>query len=108
MNEQAPLILDIAGTSLTADDRRRLAHPLTGGMILFSRNWSSPEQLSELCAEMKHVRPDLLVCVDHEGGRVQRFRTGGFTHLPAMRTLGELWMKDSAGPGSGAMAAGNA
>jgi beta-N-acetylhexosaminidase len=108
MNDHAPLILDIAGTSLTSDDRRRLAHPLTGGMILFARNWSDREQLSDLCADMKEVRPDLLVCVDHEGGRVQRFRTGGFTHLPPMRALGELWMKDDAGPGSGAMAASNA
>jgi beta-N-acetylhexosaminidase len=106
MNEQAPLILDIAGTQLTADDRRRLAHPLTGGMILFSRNWSSREQLSELCAEMKQVRPDLLVCVDHEGGRVQRFRTGGFTHLPPMRALGELWMKDAMAAGNAATATG--
>ncbi len=108
MNEHAPLILDIAGTELTDDDRRRLEHPLTGGMILFGRNWRSREQLADLCADMKEVRPDLLVCVDHEGGRVQRFRTDGFTHLPPMRALGELWMKDSAGPGSGAMAAGNA
>ena len=108
MNEHAPLILDIAGLELTAADRRRLAHPLTGGIILFARNWSNREQLAALCADMKQVRPDLLVCVDHEGGRVQRFRTDGFTHLPPMRAFGEMWMKDSAGPGSGAMAAGNA
>ena len=108
MNEHAPLILDIAATQLTAADRRRLAHPLTGGMILFARNWASREQLTDLCAGIKDVRPDLLICVDHEGGRVQRFRTGGFTHLPPMRALGQMWMEDSAGPGSGAMAAGNA
>ena len=106
MNEQAPLILDIAGTELTDADRRRLEHPLTGGMILFSRNWSSREQLSDLCAEMKQVRPDLLVCVDHEGGRVQRFRTGGFTHLPPMRALGDLWMKDAMAATNAATATG--
>ena len=108
MNEHAPLILDIAGLELTDADRRRLTHPLTGGMILFGRNWRDKEQLADLCADMKELRPDLLVCVDHEGGRVQRFRTGGFTHLPPMRALGELWMNDGAGAGSGAMAASNA
>ena len=101
MSEHAPLVLDIAGTSLTAADRRRLAHPLTGGMILFGRNWQDRAQLADLCAEMKSIRDDLLICVDHEGGRVQRFRTDGFTHLPPMRALGELWMRD-------AMAATNA
>ena len=108
MNQHAPLILDIAGPTLTEDDRRRLSHPLTGGMILFARNWRDREQLADLCAGMKEVRADLLVCVDHEGGRVQRFRTGGFTPLPPMRALGERWMNDNAGPGSGAMAASNA
>lgn len=102
----APVVLDIAGTSLNADDRRRLAHPLTGGLILFARNWVDRQQLTELTAEIKSVRPDVLICVDHEGGRVQRFRTGGFTHLPPMRRLGEMWMRDGkAGPGSGALAA---
>ncbi|MBA3771754.1 MAG: beta-N-acetylhexosaminidase [Ramlibacter sp.] len=108
MNEHAPVVLDVAGTSLTAEDRRRLAHPLTGGMILFGRNWQDRQQLSSLCAEIKAVRADLLICVDHEGGRVQRFRTGGFTHLPPMRALGELWMKEKGGRGAGAMAATNA
>ena len=106
MNHHAPLILDIAGTSLTAVDRRRLAHPLTGGVILFGRNWVDRQHLSALCADIKSVRADLLICVDHEGGRVQRFRTDGFTHLPPMRALGERWMRDARGqPGSGALAA---
>jgi beta-N-acetylhexosaminidase len=91
----APVILDLAGTTLDTDDRRRLAHPLTGGAILFARNWANRLQLTELVAEMKAVRPDLLVCVDHEGGRVQRFRSDGFTALPPMAALGELWMKDA-------------
>jgi beta-N-acetylhexosaminidase len=108
MNEHAPLILDIAGLELTDADRRRLADPLTGGIILFGRNWQDRDQLTQLCFEMKELRPDLLICVDHEGGRVQRFRTDGFTHLPPMRALGELWMIENAGAGSGAMAASNA
>ena len=93
MAQHSPLILDVAGPSLTAADRRRLAHPLTGGVILFARNWQSREQLGSLCRQIRSVRADLLICVDHEGGRVQRFRTDGFTHLPPMRALGELWLK---------------
>ena len=103
---QAPVVLDIAGLALTADDRRRLRNPLAGGLILFTRNWESRRQLTELCAEVKAMRPELLICVDHEGGRVQRFRSDGFTHLPAMRVLGERWMNDGRrGAGSGAMEA---
>jgi beta-N-acetylhexosaminidase len=90
----APVVLDIAGTALSAADRRRLKHPLTGGLILFARNWVDRRQLTELTTALKRVRHDLLICVDHEGGRVQRFRSDGFTHLPPMRALGELWMKD--------------
>ncbi len=102
----APVILDVSGPALAADDRRRLAHPLTGGLVLFARNWQSRAQLVELCAEVKTIREDLLVCVDHEGGRVQRFRTDGYTPIAPMRALGELWMDDgTAGRGSGAMRA---
>ena len=104
----APVVLDIAGLALDADDRRRIAHPLTGGLILFARNWQDRRQLTELNAEIKSLRPDMLICVDHEGGRVQRFRTDGFTELPPMRALGELWMRDADGPGSGALAATDA
>ncbi|WP_020228367.1 beta-N-acetylhexosaminidase [Acidovorax sp. MR-S7] len=106
MTEHAPLIIDVAGTRLTDTDRRRLAHPLVGGMILFARNWESRAQLLELTAAIKAVRDDLLICVDHEGGRVQRFRTDGFTHLPPMRALGELWMKDALRAMDAATAAG--
>ena len=91
--EHAPLIIDIPGLSLSQADRRRLKHPLTGGITLFGRNWKDHQQLSALCAEIKSLRQDLLICVDHEGGRVQRFRTDGFIHLPPMRALGEQWMK---------------
>ncbi len=106
MTAHAPLILDVAGPELTGADRRRLAHPLTGGMILFGRNWKDRAQLTALCAEIKALRQDLLICVDHEGGRVQRFRTGGFTHLPPMRAFGELWMKDAMAATNAATAAG--
>ncbi|MBL8301379.1 MAG: beta-N-acetylhexosaminidase, partial [Ideonella sp.] len=102
----APVVLDIAGTALNADDRRRLRHPLTGGLILFARNWVDRRQLTDLVAEVKSERPDVLVCVDHEGGRVQRFRTDGFTHLPPMRSLGEQWMHDPMGATDAATAAG--
>lgn len=95
MNPHAPLIIDIAGTVLSKVDRQRLQHPLVGGLILFARNWQSREQLTDLCASIKRLRADLLICVDHEGGRVQRFKTDGFTHLPPMRVLGDLWMKDA-------------
>jgi beta-N-acetylhexosaminidase len=86
-----PIMLDIEGKQLTDSDRRRLQHPLTGGVILFSRNYSSISQLTELTAQIHSLRsPPLLIAVDHEGGRVQRFREN-FTRLPAMRELGKIW-----------------
>ncbi len=86
-----PIMLDLEGTELNADDIRRLRHPLVGGVILFKRNYRSPEQLKALTASIHAVRqPPLLISVDHEGGRVQRFRDG-FTRLPAMRELGRIW-----------------
>ena len=100
------VVLDIAGTSLTAADRKRLKNPLTGGVILFARNWENRAQLTALTAEMKKLRPDLLICVDHEGGRVQRFRTDGYTALPAMRVLGEQWNHDPLGATDAASALG--
>ena len=106
MTEHAPLIVDVAGLELDAADQRRLAHPVVGGIILFARNWRDREQLLNLCAQIKAVRDDLLICVDHEGGRVQRFRTDGFTHLPPMRALGELWMRDAMTATRAATAAG--
>ncbi|GBG12558.1 beta-N-acetylhexosaminidase [Novimethylophilus kurashikiensis] len=86
-----PIMLDIEGTELNADDIRRLQHPLVGGVILFKRNYQSPAQLKALTASIHAVRqPPLLISVDHEGGRVQRFREG-FTRIPAMRELGKIW-----------------
>ncbi len=105
----SPVILDVEGLALDAADRRRLAHPLTGGVILFSRNWQDRAQLTELTSEIKSLRSDLLICVDHEGGRVQRFCSDGFTHLPPMRDLGRMWLRDGRdGPGAGALRASNA
>jgi beta-N-acetylhexosaminidase len=106
MTPHAPLIIDVAGLTLTKTDRRRLKNPLTGGITLFARNWESRQQLSALCADIKSVRPDLLICVDHEGGRVQRFKTDGFTHLPPMRALGEQWMKEPLAATNAATACG--
>ena len=106
MSQHAPLIIDIVGLTLSKTDRRRLKHPLTGGIILFARNWESRAQLTALCADIKKVRKDLLICVDHEGGRIQRFKSDGFTHLPPMRALGELWLKDALAATNAATACG--
>ena len=95
MTLHAPLIIDIAGLTLSKVDRERLLHPLVGGMILFARNWQDRAQLTALCRSIKKLRPDLLISVDHEGGRVQRFKTDGFTHLPPMRALGEMWLAEA-------------
>lgn len=106
MSPHSPVVIDVPGPRLSKTDRQRLKHPLVGGVILFGRNWESRTQLSALCAEIKKVRRDLLICVDHEGGRVQRFRTDGFTHLPPMRALGELWLKDAMAATNAATACG--
>jgi beta-N-acetylhexosaminidase len=89
-----PVMLDVVGLTLTDDDIRRIRHPLTGGVILFARNFADRAQLCALTAAINAVRPGVLIAVDHEGGRVQRFRSDGFTHLPPMRCLGALWDSD--------------
>ena len=86
-----PITLDVVGQVLNAEDRRRILHPLTGGVILFGRNFANRQQLTKLTADIKKLRSDVLISIDHEGGRVQRCKTDGFTHLPAMRQFGELW-----------------
>jgi beta-N-acetylhexosaminidase len=93
-NTFGPVMLDVLGTTLTADDARRIAHPMTGGVILFSRHYENRAQLTALTGAIRDLREDMLIAVDHEGGRVQRFRTDGFTVLPAMAKLGELWDRD--------------
>ncbi len=86
-----PIMLDVVGTELTADDIRRIQHPLVGGVILFKRNYTTNTQLKALTASIHQVRqPPLLIAVDHEGGRVQRFRDG-FTKIPPMREFGKIW-----------------
>jgi beta-N-acetylhexosaminidase len=92
-----PVVLGVEALELTPADRERLLHPLVGGVILFTRNYADAAQLRALTSEIHALRtPALLVCVDHEGGRVQRFRDG-FTPIPAMRTLGALWDRDVGG-----------
>ena len=89
-----PAVVDVLGTVLTDEDRERIRHPAAGAVILFARNYESPEQLALLCEDIERQRePALPICVDHEGGRVQRFREG-FTAIPAMRELGRLWDRD--------------
>src|SRR5262245_22234069 len=90
-----PLMIDLQGASLTEEDRELLAHPLVGGVILFTRNFEGVEQIERLIADIRAVRtPPLLVTVDHEGGRVQRFRKG-FTVLPPMRAIGREYDLDA-------------
>ena len=94
---RGPVMLGVDGLVLSEADRERLAHPLVGGVILFARNYEHPDQLAALTASIRALRePPLLIAVDHEGGRVQRFRDG-FTPIPPMRTLGERWDRDVAG-----------
>lgn len=89
-----PVMLDVEALSLSSDDRKRLSHPLTGAVILFSRNYESKAQLRSLIAEIRSIRtPQLLIAVDQEGGRVQRFKQE-FSRLPTAASFGDLWQQD--------------
>ena len=91
-----PVMVDVGGLELTPDDIERLQHPQVGGVILFARNFAAPLQLIQLAHSIRELRtPSLVIAVDHEGGRVQRFRHG-FTAIPPMRELGKLWDHDPA------------
>lgn len=90
-----PVMLDLAGPCLDEGERELLKHPQVGGVILFSRNYQNPEQLRNLCKEIHDLRePPLLIGVDHEGGRVQRFREH-FVHLPACARFGQYYRKNA-------------
>jgi beta-N-acetylhexosaminidase len=89
-------MVDVGGLELTPDDIERLQHPQVGGVILFARNFAAPLQLIQLAHSIREIRtPHLVIAVDHEGGRVQRFKHG-FTTIPPMRELGKLWDRDPA------------
>ena len=89
-----PIIIDLAGTVLQDDEKVLLSHPLVGGVIYFARNYESPLQIKALSDTIRQVRPELLIAVDQEGGRVQRFLEG-FTRLPSMQKLLPLYLTNA-------------
>ncbi len=88
-----PLMLDVQSLELSEDEKLILSSPVVGGLILFSRNYQSPEQLTRLISQVRQCAPNIIIAVDHEGGRVQRFRNG-FTRIPPMASLDTLYQKD--------------
>jgi beta-N-acetylhexosaminidase len=94
MKQQGPIFADLLGTKLTQEDEEIIKHPWVSGIILFSRNYENKQQLKQLITSVRAIKPQIIICVDHEGGRVQRFREG-FTVLPPMGELGELYLQDA-------------
>jgi beta-N-acetylhexosaminidase len=90
---RGPVMIDLEGLSVTPVEAKKISNPLVGGLILFTRNFANLEQLRCLIKEIRTINPTCLIAVDHEGGRVQRFKDG-FTHLPPMKKLGQLYSKD--------------
>ncbi|HMY01571.1 MAG TPA: glycoside hydrolase family 3 N-terminal domain-containing protein, partial [Agitococcus sp.] len=88
------LMLDIAGYELDNEDKEVLHHPHVGGLIFFARNFSGTEQLKALVKSIRAIRPEIIIAVDQEGGRVQRFKDG-FVKLPPMKAIGDLFSKDA-------------
>lgn len=88
-----PCMIDIAGTTLTAEDRTLIQHPLVGGLIFFARNYETPAQIQALVQEIRAIKPDILLAVDQEGGRVQRFKSD-MTRLPPVGILKALYARD--------------
>ena len=99
------VMFDVAGLELSPEEKERLSHPSAGGVILFARNFESARQLRALTSAIRSLRPELLIAVDHEGGRVQRFQQG-FTRIPPMRMLGQRWEADAGGASALAEAIG--
>jgi beta-N-acetylhexosaminidase len=93
---RGPIMLGVEGGRLTPGDRTRLGDARVGGVILFRRNFESSAQLRELTSAIRALRPELLIGVDHEGGRVQRFCTHEFSALPPLRAFGDAWERDPA------------
>ncbi|HMY01392.1 MAG TPA: glycoside hydrolase family 3 N-terminal domain-containing protein, partial [Agitococcus sp.] len=88
------LMLDVAGLELDAEDKEVLRHPQVGGLIFFARNFAGIEQIQALVKSIRAIRPEIIIAVDQEGGRVQRFKDG-FVKLPPMKTIGDLFSKDA-------------
>ncbi|SMN13031.1 Beta N-acetyl-glucosaminidase [Bathymodiolus heckerae thiotrophic gill symbiont] len=87
------IMMDVSGLALTTEEKQQLVKPSIGGVILFTRNFESISQVTSLIKDIRQVNKNLLIAVDHEGGRVQRFKQG-FTHLPAMAKLGKIYDKN--------------
>ncbi|MDI9335902.1 MAG: beta-N-acetylhexosaminidase [Gammaproteobacteria bacterium] len=85
------IIWDLMGYQLTTLEKKRLSHPLTAGIILFTRNYQNTLQITKLCQEIKEINPNILICIDQEGGKVQRLKGDTFTELPSFQSIGKVY-----------------